>query len=68
MIYGLPLRLFKVPDVPALYIVVTDGLGDGDSRVECVDGCFGLVMAALWVGYNYLVTSLQSLCNVAIEA
>ena len=42
MIYGLSLRLFKVPDVPALYIVVTDGLGDGKSRVECVDGCFGL--------------------------
>lgn len=39
MIYGLSLRLFKVPDVPALYIVVTDGLEDGDSRVECVDGC-----------------------------
>ena len=35
MIYELSLRLFKVPDVPALYIVVTDGLGDGDSRVEC---------------------------------
>ena len=33
MIYGLSLRLFKVPDVPALYIVVTDGLGDGNSRV-----------------------------------
>ena len=38
MIYGLSLRLFKVPDVPVLYIVVTDGLGDGDSRVAC-DGC-----------------------------
>lgn len=35
MIYGLSLRLFKVPDIPALYIVVTDGLGDGDSRVGC---------------------------------
>lgn len=33
MIYELLFRLFKVPDVPALYIVVTDGLGDGDSRV-----------------------------------
>ena len=52
MIYGLSLRLFKVPDIPALYIVVTDGQGDGDSRV----------------GYNYLVTPLQSLCNGAIEA
>ena len=45
MIYGLSLRLFKVPDVPALYIVVTDGLVDGDSRVGCdgsplaCDGC-----------------------------
>ena len=45
MIYGLSLRLFKVPDVPALYIVVTDGLGDGNSRVGCdgsplaCDGC-----------------------------
>ena len=29
---------------------------------------FWLVIAALWVGYNYLVTSLQSLCNGAIEA
>ena len=38
MIYGLSLRLFKVPDVPALYIVVTDGLGDGDSLLAC-DGC-----------------------------
>ena len=38
MIYWLALRLFKVPDVPALYIVVTDGQGEGDSRVEC-DGC-----------------------------
>lgn len=38
MIYGLSLRLFKVPDVPALYIVVTDGLGDGDSPLAC-DGC-----------------------------
>lgn len=53
MIYGLSLRLFKVPDVPVIYIVVTDGLGDGDSRVG---------------GYNYLVTPLQSLCNGAIEA
>lgn len=35
MIYGLSLRLFKVPDVPALYIVVTDGLGDGDSLWGC---------------------------------
>ncbi len=38
MIYGLSLRLFKVPDIPALYIVVTDGQGDGNSRVAC-DGC-----------------------------
>ena len=38
MIYGLSLRLFKVPDVPAVYIVVTDGLGDGDSLLAC-DGC-----------------------------
>lgn len=35
MIYGLSLRLFKVPDVPALNIVVTDGLGDGDSLLAC---------------------------------
>ena len=38
MIYGLSLRLFKVPDVPALYIVVTDGLEDGYSLLAC-DGC-----------------------------
>ena len=24
-----------MPDVPALYIVVTDGQGDGNSRVAC---------------------------------
>ena len=42
MIYWLSLRLFKVPDVPVLYIVVSDGLGDGYSRVECDDGCLGL--------------------------
>lgn len=42
MIYELSLRRFEMPDVPALYIVVTDGLGDGYSRVECVDGCLGL--------------------------
>ena len=35
MIYGLSLRRFKVPDVPALYIVVTDGLVDGDSLLAC---------------------------------
>lgn len=40
MIYGLSLRLFKVPDVPALYIVVTDGLVDGDSWL-------GVLMAVL---------------------
>ena len=60
MIYGLSLRLFKVPDVPALYIVVTDVLGEAIA--------LWVVMAALWVGYNYLVTPLQSLCNGAIEA
>ena len=42
MIYGLSLRHFKVPDVPALYIVVTDGLGDGYSRVECDGSPLGL--------------------------
>lgn len=41
MIYGLSLRLFKVPDVPALYIVVTDGLGMAIA--------FWLVIAALLV-------------------
>ncbi len=35
MIYGLSLRLFKVPDVPVLYIVVTDGQGDGNSLWGC---------------------------------
>ena len=35
MIYGLLLRRFKVLDVPAPYIVVTDGLGDGDSLWGC---------------------------------
>ena len=60
MIYGLSLRLFKVPDVPALYIVVTDVLGEAIA--------LWVVMATLWVGYNYLVTPLQILCNGAIEA
>ena len=41
MIYGLSLRLFKVPDVPALYIVVTDGLGDGNSPLGCDDSPLG---------------------------
>ena len=41
MIYGLSFRLFKVPDVPALYIVVTDGLGDGDSLLACDSSPFG---------------------------
>ena len=35
MIYGLSLRLFEMPDVPALCIVVTDGLGDGNSLLAC---------------------------------
>ena len=42
MIYGLSLRLFKVPDVPVLYIVVTDGLGDGDSLLVCDGSPLGL--------------------------
>lgn len=67
MIYGLSLRLFKVPDIPVLYIVVTDGLGMAIA-FWLVMAALWLVMAALWVGYNYLVTPLQSLCNGAIEA
>lgn len=67
MIYGLALRYFKVPDVPALCIVVTDGLGMAIA-FWLVIAVFWFVMAALWVGYNYLVTPLQSLCNGAIEA
>ena len=42
MIYGLLLRRFKVLDVPAPYIVVTDGLGDGDSLWGCDGSPFGL--------------------------
>ena len=42
MIYGLSLRRFEMTDVPVLYIVVTDGLGDGDSRVECDSSPLGL--------------------------
>lgn len=42
MIYELSLRRFEMPDVPALYIVVTDGLGDGDSLLACDGSPFGL--------------------------
>ena len=42
MIYGLSLRRFEMTDVPVLYIVVTDGLGDGDSLWGCDGSPFGL--------------------------
>ena len=42
MVYGLSLRCFEMPDIPALYIVVTDGLEDGDSLLACDGSPLGL--------------------------